>query len=83
VSENVPENPERRSKPVEGSIATAARYSEIGFIIPAAVFLGYVLGRLADRWLHTHWIYIAGVIFGAVVGFAGMIRSATSAMRDK
>jgi len=83
----VPENPERRSKPVEGpvagSIATAARYSEIGFIIPAAVFLGYVLGRLADRWLHTHWIYIAGVIFGAVVGFAGMIRSATSAMRDK
>jgi F0F1-type ATP synthase assembly protein I len=55
--------------------AMVARYSEIGFIIPAAVFLGYILGWLLDRWLGTHWIYIAGVIFGAVVGFAQMIRS--------
>ena len=59
-----------------------ARYSEIGFIIPAAVFLGYVLGWLLDRWLGTHWIYIAGVIFGAVVGFAQMIRSVMRMERD-
>ena len=62
---------------------TAARYSEIGFVIPAAVFLGYVLGRALDHWLHTRWIYLAGVIFGAVAGFVGMIRMATAAMRDK
>ena len=62
---------------------TAARYSEIGFVIPAAVFLGYALGRLLDRWLHTHWLFIAGVIFGAVAGFVQMIRMAASAMRDK
>jgi F0F1-type ATP synthase assembly protein I len=59
------------------------RYSEIGFIIPAAVFLGFVLGKLLDHWLHTTWLYIAGVIFGAVVGFAQMIRSATSSFKDK
>ena len=65
------------------ALVTAARYSEIGFVIPAAVFLGYVLGRLLDHWLHTHWIYIAGVVFGAIVGFAEMIRMASALMRSK
>jgi F0F1-type ATP synthase assembly protein I len=77
----VPEEPSRPPKP--NALVSAARYSEIGFIIPAAIFLGYGLGWLADRWLHTHWIYLAGVIFGAVVGFVQMIRMASAAMRDK
>ncbi len=74
---NVPDDP---GKP--NALVTAARYSEIGFIIPAAVFLGYVVGRLLDRWLHTHWLFIAGVIFGAVVGFIQMIRMASAAAKD-
>jgi F0F1-type ATP synthase assembly protein I len=65
------------------ALVSAARYSEIGFIIPAAVFLGYALGRLGDYWLHTHWLYLAGVIFGAVVGFAQMIRMASALSKDK
>jgi hypothetical protein len=77
----VVEDPNRASKP--NAFVSAARYSEIGFIIPAAVFLGYALGRLGDYWLHTHWLYLAGVIFGAVVGFAQMIRMATALSRDK
>jgi F0F1-type ATP synthase assembly protein I len=77
----VPEEPSRPPKP--NAFVSAARYSEIGFIIPAAIFLGYGLGWLADRWLHTHWLYLAGVIFGAVVGFVQMIRMASSAMHDK
>jgi len=60
-----------------------ARYSEIGFIIPAAVILGFFLGKVLDYFLHTHWIYIAGLIFGAIVGFVQMIRLATSSMKDK
>ena len=73
----MPDTP-RKSNP----IVTAARYSEIGFIIPAAVFLGYILGRLFDRWFHTHWLFLAGVIFGAVAGFIQMIRMASSAAKD-
>jgi uncharacterized membrane protein YedE/YeeE len=72
---------ERPSKP--NALVSAARYSEIGFIIPAAVFLGYAVGRLLDYWLHLHWVYLAGVIFGAVVGFAQMIRMALALSRDK
>ncbi len=60
-----------------------ARYSEIGFIIPGAVFLGFILGKLLDYWLHTHWLYIAGLLFGAVAGFVEMIRMATASMGEK
>jgi len=77
----VAEDPNRAGK--QNALVTAARYSEIGFIIPAAVFLGFGLGKLLDYWLHTHSLYLAGVIFGAVAGFAQMIRSAIALSRDK
>lgn len=57
-------------------LVTLARYSEIAFLIPMSVVLGYVLGLLADHLLHTHWLYLAGIIFGAVAGFVSMIRQA-------
>ena len=60
-----------------------ARYSEMGFIIPAAVILGFFLGKLLDYLLHTHWIYIVGLIFGAVVGFVQMIRMASASFKEK
>jgi F0F1-type ATP synthase assembly protein I len=78
---DVVDNPKR--PPKSNALVSAARYSEIGFIIPAAVFLGYAIGRLLDYWLHTHWLYLAGVIFGAVVGFVQMIRMASALSRDK
>ncbi len=56
-----------------------ARYSEIGFIIPAAVLLGFLLGKVLDYFLHTTWIYIAGLVFGGAVGFYEMIRIALRA----
>jgi F0F1-type ATP synthase assembly protein I len=77
----VTQDPKHPAKP--NVLVSAARYSEIGFIIPAAVFLGYALGRLLDYWLHTHWLNLAGVIFGAVVGFVQMIRMASALSRDK
>jgi F0F1-type ATP synthase assembly protein I len=62
-------------------LVSLARYSEIGFIIPAAVLLGFFLGKLADYWLHTKWLYLVGLLFGAVVGFWQMISMATSAFK--
>jgi F0F1-type ATP synthase assembly protein I len=76
----VPDDPNRPAK--RNALVSAARYSEIGFVIPAAVFLGYGLGRLFDKWMHTHWLYLAGVVFGAVVGFAQMIRMASALSRE-
>ena len=60
-----------------------ARYSEIGFILPAAVIVGYLMGLGLDHWLHQHWIYIVGIIFGAVVGFVKMIRMALASSNER
>ena len=61
------ENPdlEPGSAKKKDPIVSAVRYSELGFIIPAAVLLGFFLGKVADHWLHTKWIYLAGLLFGA------------------
>ncbi|MGB2633813.1 MAG: AtpZ/AtpI family protein [Candidatus Acidiferrum sp.] len=68
---------EQRDDKIQSAAIVWARYSEIAFIIPAAVVVGLLLGKLLDHWLHTHWLYIAGVIAGAVLGFVEMIRRVT------
>ena len=81
--------PENASPPSDapqgkkGPLVSLARYSEIGFIIPASVLLGLLLGKLADHWLHTQWLYLVGLLFGAVVGFWQMIRTAMRAFNDQ
>jgi ATP synthase protein I len=57
-----------------------ARYSQLAFIIPASVVIGLLIGKLLDYWFHTHWLFLAGVIVGAVAGFVDLIRTIT---RDK
>jgi hypothetical protein len=60
----------------ENPLVTVLRYSEIGFIIPVAIFLGYIVGKGLEHWLQRSWLPIAGVIFGVVAGFVSMIRLA-------
>lgn len=74
-----PEDPKPSEK---NAFVSLARYSELGFIIPAAVLVGLFLGKLLDYWLRTHWLYLAGLIFGAIVGFIQMMRMATAATKD-
>lgn len=65
---------EQRDKDSNNPAVVWARYSEIAFIIPAAVVVGLLLGKLLDYWLHTHWLFLGGIVFGAIVGFVQMIR---------
>lgn len=74
---------EKEGKREESPWVTVARYSEIGFMIPAAVVVGYGLGLVADYFLHTHWIYLFGIIFGAVAGFVSMIRRALESSKEE
>ena len=53
-----------------------ARYSQLAFVLPACTFAGWVLGALADRWLHTTWLYLLGLLLGIAAGFVELIRSA-------
>lgn len=64
-------------------LVALTRYSEIGFIIPASILVGFFLGKLLDYWLHTKWLYLVGLLFGAVVGFTEVIRTALRAFKDE
>jgi F0F1-type ATP synthase assembly protein I len=55
-----------------------AKYSQLAFVFPAATIAGWLIGVALDRWLHTTWLYIAGLIVGIVAGFVELIRAATS-----
>ena len=55
-----------------------ARYSQLAFVFPAATVAGWLIGAALDRWLHTTWLYIAGLILGIVAGFVELIRAALS-----
>ncbi len=57
-----------------------ARYSQLAFMLPAATVAGWLLGAALDRWLHTTWLYLVGILLGIAAGFIELIRTV---MRDK
>jgi F0F1-type ATP synthase assembly protein I len=55
-----------------------AKYSQLAFVFPAATVAGWLIGAAMDRWLHTTWLYLAGLILGIIAGFVELIRAALS-----
>ncbi|MGA8763373.1 MAG: AtpZ/AtpI family protein [Candidatus Sulfotelmatobacter sp.] len=51
------------------------RYSQLAFLFPAALVAGWLVGALLDRWLHTTWLYLAGILLGIAAGFIELIRT--------
>jgi len=58
------------------SLIKAERLTQIAFVLPAAVFIGWGAGALLDKWLHQHWIYIPGLILGSIAGLVEAVRQA-------
>ena len=54
-----------------------ANYAQLAVIFPAATVVGWLIGAAFDRWLHTTWLYIVGLLLGIVAGFVELIRTAT------
>jgi len=50
------------------------KYSQIAFMLPAGTVAGYLLGALLDRWLHTSWIAIVGLVLGTAGAIIELIR---------
>lgn len=59
-------------------LVLAARYSSLALALPASTFVGWVIGTLLDKWLHTSWLYLVGLILGSIAGFVELIRAVTS-----
>jgi F0F1-type ATP synthase assembly protein I len=52
-----------------------SRYSQLALVLPSATVVGWLLGSLLDRWLHTAWISIIGLLLGTAGGLIEVIRT--------
>jgi ATP synthase protein I len=71
-------NRPRRSGGLD-TLVKAEKLTQIAVVMPAAVLIGWGAGALLDKWLHQHWIAIAGLILGAVAGLVEAVRQALRA----
>jgi F0F1-type ATP synthase assembly protein I len=51
------------------------RYSQLALLLPCATVVGWLLGSALDRWLHTSWIKIIGLLLGTAAGLIELIRT--------
>ncbi len=54
----------------------AGRFLSLGFIIPAAIVVGYAIGYGLDRVFGTHFLSLVFLIGGAIGGLFAMVREA-------
>ena len=55
-------------------MVTVGEYTSLAFLLPAATFVGYIIGYLLDKAFHTHYLYIVFLILGIAAGFVQLIR---------
>lgn len=59
-------------------------YTSLGFILPAAILGGYLLGWGLDGWLHTAPVFgMVGAFLGAAAGFIEILRLLKRAERNE
>ena len=64
------------------TLLRAEKLTQIAFILPVAVFVGWALGAGLDKWLHQKWIYLVGIIFGSIAGFIQIFRLVAASGKD-
>lgn len=74
--------PDKKNPSALKSLVKAETALQIALVLPAAVFIGWALGGALDHWLHTHWLFLGGIILGAIAGFIQMFRMANQLMRS-
>jgi F0F1-type ATP synthase assembly protein I len=52
----------------------AGEYTSLAFLLPAASFVGYLIGYLLDKAFDTHFLYLVFLILGTVSGFVQLLR---------
>jgi len=57
-----------------------SNYAELAIVFPAATVIGWLIGVGLDKWLHTTWLYIVGLLFGIAAGFVQLIRTASKSL---
>lgn len=51
-----------------------AEYSNLAFILPSSILVGYGIGYGLDKWFGTHFWYIVWLLIGIVAGMVELVR---------
>jgi ATP synthase protein I len=78
MSDETPGSGGKRSGGLD-ALVKAEKLSQIAFVLPVSVVVGWGAGVLLDKWLHQHWIYIVGLILGSIAGLVEAVRLALRA----
>ena len=74
--------PEGHNPKEENIWRQIGRYSNLAFVLPAAIVAGLFIGHLLDRWLGKTWITLAGLFVGCIAGFAQLIRGIIQSSKE-
>ena len=78
----MPDSPVDKNPKQDNLWQLIGRYSNLAFVLPAAIIAGLVIGHLLDRWLGKTWITLAGLFVGCIAGFAELIRGIVRSTKD-
>jgi F0F1-type ATP synthase assembly protein I len=67
-------SPRKKSAALE-SLVQVESLIQLALVLPVATVVGLLIGVGLDKWLHQHWIYIAGMVVGAAAGFVQIFRT--------
>jgi len=79
----MPESPPENNNPREENLwRLIGRSSSLGFVLPAGIIAGLIIGHLLDHWLKTSWMTLAGLFLGCIAGFAQLIRGIIQSSKE-
>jgi F0F1-type ATP synthase assembly protein I len=70
-----PSSDHRDSNQKKNPWVQVGRYSQLALMLPASTVAGWLLGSALDRWLHTSWIGVVGLLLGIAAGMIELIRT--------
>ena len=56
------------------SLIWLSKYLSLAFTLPASVVGGYILGAVADHWIHLPVLRAVGILLGMAAGLVQIIR---------
>jgi F0F1-type ATP synthase assembly protein I len=68
---NLPEKDSQKKSPW----VQVGRYSQLALMLPAGTVAGWLIGSALDRWLHTSWISVVGLLLGIAGSMTELIRT--------
>lgn len=74
MADNSEKGSQQKQSGAMKSLVQVESLIQLALVLPIATVIGLLAGMGLDKWLHKHWIYIPGLILGAVAGFVHIFR---------